>query len=132
LPDACIAEDIASVSNLNRTRILQHFEHAVLLSVNQLGERAFPAEIARRLTSTLQRHVSLAQVFTALERMEDRGLVTSKEILPEPVRGGRRRRVFQLKTSGELALRTTAATLARMASPLGETDGETQGVPSPA
>jgi PadR family transcriptional regulator, regulatory protein PadR len=102
--------------NRPRVRILQHFEHAVLLSVLNLGTQAFPAEITRRLTKMLERRVSLAQVFIALERMEDRGLLSSHESDPESVQGGRRRRIFRLEASGIHALRNTAATQDRMSS----------------
>lgn len=86
---------------------LQHFEFDVLSSVNQLREKAFAAEIARRLGVQLGRHVSIAQVFVALERLEDKGYLKSHEIKPEPTRGGRRRRVFILEAHGEQALDVT-------------------------
>jgi DNA-binding PadR family transcriptional regulator len=114
-------------------RPLQHFEQAVLVAVSNLGPQAFPAEIARRLTKALERHVSLAQVFVCLERMENRGLVTSQESEPEHVRGGRRRRIFRLEASGVHLLSHTAATQRRMSSQLiGETthEGDEVFVPS--
>jgi PadR family transcriptional regulator PadR len=101
-----------------RVRPLQHFEHAALISVSNLGNLAFPAEIARRLSKLLERHVSLAQVFISLERMEDRGLISSQESEPEQVRGGRRRRIFRLEASGVHMLSQTAATHRRMSSEL--------------
>jgi PadR family transcriptional regulator PadR len=118
------------------SRPLQHFAHAVLLSVSRLGFQAFPAEVARQLTKSLDRHVSLAQVFVCLERLEDRGLVSSQETEPERVRGGRRRRVFRLEASGEHALRETAATYRRMSSELNgrteTTDGSKERKVAPA
>ena len=97
-------------------RVLQHFEFAVLMSVLLLREEAYPAAIARRLTDQLGRHVSLAQVYVALERMHDKGLVDSRLSDPEPVRGGRSKRVFALKALGQQALRLTSAVLDRVPS----------------
>ena len=97
-------------------RVLQHFEFAVLMSVLLLREDAYPAAIARRLTDQLGRHVSLAQVYVALERMHDKGLVDSRLSDPEPVRGGRSKRVFALKALGQQALRLTSAVLDRVPS----------------
>ncbi len=94
---------------VDSTRVLQHFEYKVILAVSSLGANAYPAEMARRLTKSLDRHVSIAQVFGALERLEDRGLVGSQETEPSPVRGGRRRRLFHLEASGAQAIATTAA-----------------------
>ena len=92
-----------------RDEVLRHFEYAVISAVSQLGSNAYPAEITRHLSKVLGRHVSLAQVFVALERLEDKGMVKSQEIRPEPVRGGRRRRIFQMEASGVRAIRNTAA-----------------------
>lgn len=93
-----------------RNAVLQHFEFAVVTAVSHLGINAFPAELARQLSKKLNRHVSLAQVFIALERMEDKGFVSSRDDLPSPVRGGRRRRIFQVEASGAQAMRNTTAT----------------------
>lgn len=102
-----------SISNTGayeeRSKVLQHFEYAVLKEVRNLDEMAFPAEIARRLSKQLDRHVSLAQVFLTLERLEDKDFVSSTDSNPRPVRGGRRRRIFEVKTSGAQALELTAA-----------------------
>lgn len=96
---------------------LQHFEFRLMLTVSDLGSNAFPAELARTLTKSLGRHVSLAQVFVALERLEDKGLVTSVEVTPDsPSRGGRRRRVFSVEPDGARAIRITAAAFDRPAS----------------
>lgn len=84
------------------------FEVAVLAAVSDLGDRAYAAEITRHLTVGLERRVALAQVFLSLERLEDKGFLRSREIPPEPVRGGRRRRVFQLEASGVQVISKTA------------------------
>ena len=105
-PQTCGDTDTRS----QRSFVLQHFEFAVITAVSHLGDRAFPAELARHLSNTLERHVSLAQVFIALERMEDKGLVSSRDEKPSPVRGGRRRRIFQVEASGARAIENTAAT----------------------
>jgi DNA-binding PadR family transcriptional regulator len=120
----------------SRSKVLQHFEHAVILAVSNLGKDAFPAEITRRLSKTLNRHVSLAQVFVALERLEDKGYVTSRETAPQPVQGGRRRRVFQMEASGAQAIRDTAAAFNRASSSVERTEtsnvARRQRLPSPA
>lgn len=96
--------------------LLGHFAFAVISAVSRLGDDAYPAEITRHLSKLLERHVSLAQVFVALERLEDKGLVSSRERPPEPVRGGRRRRVFQMEAPGVRAIRNTAAAFQRASS----------------
>jgi hypothetical protein len=67
---------------ITEVKVLQHFEYEVIHAVQSLTDKAFPAEITRRLNSSLGRHVSLAQVFVALERLEDKGYVISRESPP--------------------------------------------------
>jgi len=105
--------DLMADGHQDRIEVLRHFEYAVISAVSRLGTDAYPAEITRFLSKMLQRHVSLAQVFIALERLEDKGLVSSREYHPEPVRGGRRRRIFQMEASGVRAIRNTATTYER-------------------
>jgi DNA-binding PadR family transcriptional regulator len=130
-----LAEDRPPINSARTRNILQHFEYACVIAVSALGQDAYPAEIARYLSKTNQRRVSLAQVFVALERLEDKGLVISSQIVPSPVRGGRRRRLFQLEPSGVQALRNTAAIFRMSPSTvIEETLDEETGdvVPSPA
>ena len=105
-------EEVNRIDNF--PHILQHFQYAVMSSVEILGKSAFPAEITRYLMKSSDRPVSLAQVFTALERLEDKGLLSHRDLDPEPVRGGRRRKLFQLEASGVRVLRATAATIDQM------------------
>jgi PadR family transcriptional regulator PadR len=103
-------EAIGDRATNDRRSLLQHFEFAAINAISTLGHSAFPAEITRFLSKSLEKHVSLAQVFIALERLEDKGFVSSEDSKPDPVRGGRRRRIFQVEESGLQAIRKTAAT----------------------
>jgi PadR family transcriptional regulator PadR len=86
------------------------FQLALLLEIEQLGPDAYPTQLARTLTNKLRRHVSIGQVFVALERLEDRGFVSHANTPPQPVRGGRSRKLFRLEEVGRRAVReiTTA------------------------
>jgi PadR family transcriptional regulator PadR len=100
----------------DKIRVLAHFEYTVLSTVKELGENAYPAEITRRLSTLLGRNVSLAQVFIALERLEEKEYVSSSEEKPRPERGGRRRRIFTIEDIGTRALMVTAAAFSQMSS----------------
>ena len=127
-----VSDDVQKNEDKGRSKVLlQHFEFATLSEVSRLGKMAFPAEITRSLSFQLGRRVALAQVFVALERLEDKGLVTSREERPEPVRGGRRRRVFQLEASGAQAIRNTAAAFRTSSSGFSEEMMDAQGHPRP-
>jgi DNA-binding PadR family transcriptional regulator len=58
--------------------------------------------------------VSLGAIYVTLDRMEDKGLVSSRLSDPTPERGGRAKRCYQLEALGERALQESAATAKRI------------------
>ena len=52
--------------------------------------------ICRDIVDRTGREVSLGAVYKTLERLEDKGLVASREGEPTPERGGRRKRHYRL------------------------------------
>jgi DNA-binding PadR family transcriptional regulator len=80
-------------------------ELAVLLAVTRLGDEAYGLLVRRDLAARTGRDYSVGAVYTTLQRLEDKGLVTSHATAPLPVRGGRSRRHFTLTGAGARALR---------------------------
>ena len=93
---------------------LREFEQLVLLSVLRLGENAYGGEIRRDLEETAHRSVSVATIYVALSRMEQRGFIRSWTGDPTPVRGGKSKKYYALELEGMDALREAKATLERM------------------
>ena len=58
--------------------------------------------------------VSLGAVYVTLDRLEDKGLISSWLSDPTPERGGRSKRCYRLEALGERALRESAATAKRI------------------
>ena len=81
------------------------FELAALLAVARLRDDAYGLAIRRDLSSRIGRDYSVGGVYTTLQRLEDKGLLTSRNSDPLPVRGGRSRRHFSLTSAGSRALR---------------------------
>ena len=81
------------------------FELAALLTVARLGRDAYGLAIRRDLSERTGRAYSVGAVYTTLQRLEDKGLLTSHASDPLPVRGGRSRRQFTLTTAGRRAIR---------------------------
>jgi PadR family transcriptional regulator PadR len=79
---------------------LREFEELVLLSVRMNGEDASGATIQQTLDSEAGRAVSLGAIYTALDRLDRKGLVESWLGEPTPVRGGRRKRHYRLTPAG--------------------------------
>jgi len=91
------------------TSPLGEFELLVLLSTMSLGDRAYPVSIAADIEDRTGRRASRTTVLITLERLEDKGFVSSWYGEPTPVRGGRPKRFFQLKAQGVKAVREALA-----------------------
>ena len=85
--------------------LLGELETMVLLSVVELGDGAYGAEVRRDVSSRLGRDYSVGAIYATLQRLEDRGLLRSEESDPLPIRGGKARRYFRATPAGKLALK---------------------------
>ena len=86
-------------------RSLGSLELAALLTVTRLGENAYGVTIRHDLSDRTGRDYSVGAIYTTLQRLEDKGFLTSRSSEPVPVRGGRSRRYFRLTGAGAGALR---------------------------
>jgi PadR family transcriptional regulator len=80
-------------------------ELATLLAVARLRDKAYGLAVKRDLAARTGRDYSAGALYTTLQRLEDKGLLTSRNSEPLPVRGGRSRRHFTLTGAGARALR---------------------------
>jgi DNA-binding PadR family transcriptional regulator len=97
---------------------LRDFELVVLLAVLGLGDEAYPVAIRDAIAARTSRSVSRAAVFITLERLEDKGIVTSRFGDPTPVRGGRAKRFFRATPRGRAAARQSLGDVTAMAAGL--------------
>lgn len=89
-------------------------EYLVLLAVARLADDAYGVTIRAEIERHAARSVSVAAVYAALGRLEERRLLAHHLTDPTPERGGRRKKVFRLTGAGADALRTTREGLERM------------------
>ena len=80
------------------------FERATLLAVARLGDDAYGMTIRGELENRLQRSVSIGAVYTTLDRMEEKGYVSSWLGESTPQRGGRAKKFFKVEAPGVQAL----------------------------
>ena len=83
---------------------LGEFEELVLLTVAVLSGQAYGVLITHEIIEQTGRSVRLNQVHSALQRLEDKGIVISKMGDPTPERGGRRKRLFAISAYGQQTL----------------------------
>ena len=79
---------------------LGQFELMVLLALMRLGDDAYGVTIAEELEQQTGREVVIASVYATLERLQDRGLVSSSLGDATPERGGRAKRYFRISRAG--------------------------------
>lgn len=95
--------------------LLGQFEQTVLAAILSLGKDAYGVTIhARVVELSAPRAVTRGAVYATLDRLEDKGLVTSWLSEPSKERGGRARRYYRLEKSGEQALRESAQAAKRL------------------
>jgi len=94
-----------------KTRYLGEFEQAILLAVLRLGDGAYGLAIRSEIEACVGRHVTHGAAYSTLDRLEDKGLLRSWLGESTPGRGGRRKRHFEVTTSGLEALRISRAAL---------------------
>jgi PadR family transcriptional regulator, regulatory protein PadR len=102
-----------------RSDSLGQFEQLVLTAVVTLGENAYGVTIHKRVQDLASAQVvTLGAIYVTLDRLEDKGYVSSWLSEPIAARGGRAKRCYRLEASGERALKESIATARRMASSL--------------
>ncbi len=94
---------------------LGDFEQLVLFALVRLGADAYGVSIRADIEKRTGRTVSAGALYTALDRMEQRGLVASRLGDPTPQRGGKRKRFYTLQPAGERALARAYESLRLMA-----------------
>lgn len=89
---------------MGRSEGLSQLEQYVLLCLIHLSEGAYGVPIHEMIEERTSRSVSIATVYSALDRLEKDGLVVSHLSSPLPERGGRAKRLFGLSAEGATAL----------------------------
>jgi len=101
------------------TESLAHFELLVMLAVLHLGpDRAYTVTIAQEISHRTGRPVRRANVFTTLQRLEEKGMISSRLGEPTPNRGGRPPRLVKPEAKGMAAIRATTEAIQAMLEPL--------------
>jgi PadR family transcriptional regulator PadR len=91
------------------------FEQLVLTAILSLREDAYGVTIHAKVEDLAKpKAVSLGAIYVTLDRLEDKGMVSSWLTDPTPERGGRAKRCYRLEALGERALEESAATAKRI------------------
>ena len=94
--------------------MLGELEQIVLLAILRVGRDAYGVPVATEIEQQTGRELTLATVYKTLARLEEKGLLVSREGEPTAQRGGRRKRYYALSPAGRTALGHSLGVLSRM------------------
>ena len=108
------ADLFSKIEEMARGDYLGEFELMVLLAVIRLEKDPYGVTISREIEQRSGREVSLGSVYAALERLEEKGMVTSRLGDPTAARGGRAKRFFRPTSQGINSARETQQALVKL------------------
>jgi PadR family transcriptional regulator, regulatory protein PadR len=85
-------------------RQLGEFERSILLALVKLGDDAYGVSIRETLEQAIGRDASFGAVYTTLDRLLQKGMVSARLGDPTPQRGGRAKKHFRIERKGLEAL----------------------------
>lgn len=103
---------------------LGEFEQMVILAILRLGADAYAVPIRQEIEDQARRKVARGALYTSLERLEAKGLLSSHMSDPTPERGGRARRYYGVTPAGVTAVKQSQEALARLTKGLESVLGE--------
>jgi DNA-binding PadR family transcriptional regulator len=83
---------------------LGEFEEVVLLTIASLMSEAYSVGICDEIERITERKITLGVVHSVLNRLEEKGFVSSQLGEATKVRGGRRKRYFEVTHAGKATL----------------------------
>ncbi|HET7618770.1 MAG TPA: helix-turn-helix transcriptional regulator [Vicinamibacterales bacterium] len=93
---------------------LGELEQIVLLAVLRVGSDAYAIPILEEIERQTGRRIARGALYTALDRLEQKGCLRSRVGNPLPERGGRARRYFAVTPAALRALRASRDALQRL------------------
>lgn len=110
---------------------LGQFEQIILTAILSLRDDAYGVTIHEKAAELSNpKKISPGAVYVTLDRLEDKGLISSWRSDPTPERGGRSKRYYRLEALGERALEESAVTAKRVWEAVAEIwGGIVEGVP---
>jgi PadR family transcriptional regulator, regulatory protein PadR len=94
--------------------ILSNFELMVMLAIIRIGNDAYGVSISNEIEATTGSEILLGSVYDALNRLEEKGLITSVLGEATPERGGRAKRHFRTTSQGLKIVKDTQRSLIKL------------------
>ncbi|MEO6323482.1 MAG: PadR family transcriptional regulator [Gemmatimonadaceae bacterium] len=92
-------------------QLFGELDQLVLLAVLRLGDEGYGIAVQREIQLTAGRSATIGAIYSTLLRLEEKGFVSSRAGEPSPVRGGRRKKLYDVQPAGREALRESLGAL---------------------
>src|ERR1700678_523465 len=80
--------------------MLGEFEYLLIAAAVRLGDEAYGAAIVQEIERSTRRKCSIGALYTTLDRLEAKGMITTRMGNPTQERGGRSKRMVRVKAKG--------------------------------
>lgn len=90
------------------------FEQMVLLAVLRLDDTAYAVTIRAELGRQTSRAPARGALYTALDRLESKGYLSSRMGSPTAIRGGRPKRFYRVTPTGVRVLKESKGAMLRL------------------
>jgi PadR family transcriptional regulator, regulatory protein PadR len=93
---------------------LNSLEQQMMLAITKLMPNAYGVAISDHIERVTGRSYSIGAIYSALDRLEGRGFLESRQGEATATRGGRRKLYFDLTATGQLALTQSLAMIDKL------------------
>jgi PadR family transcriptional regulator PadR len=80
--------------------MLGEFEYVLITTAAALGENAYGVAIREQMEAVIERNCSMGALYTTIDRLERKGLLTTWMGEATPQRGGRAKRMVRVTAQG--------------------------------
>lgn len=108
------AHFLSKIGQMRERPHLGSFELIVMLAVIRLGNEAYGVPISREIEKRGDRSVTFGSLYATLERLGQKGLISSELGEPTPERGGRAKKYFRVTTKGLREVRAAQRALQKL------------------
>lgn len=85
---------------IDAMKYLSRPEELILLAVWKMKEKPYGVNIRNFIMELTGKYWSIGSIYVPLDRLENRGCLTSRLADPTPERGGKRKRYYELTKEG--------------------------------
>src|SRR6201987_1810151 len=96
--------------------MLGEFEYLLITAASRLGDNSYGAAIREEIETTTKRKCSIGALYTTIERLEGKGLITTWMGEATAERGGRAKRMVRVTSKGPRGAKESYDTVMRVSS----------------